>query len=242
MKIKKFAVPFTDDCRMRYAKEYLESRGFQYESDVNNTDFVVLPVPVKKHMLDGLENKLVFFGAFDYKNGFDYTKYESYAIKNAFLTAECALILLEENTDYSLFNSNVLIVGYGRIGKALHKILSAYGANITVCSRSEESSALSQLSGATHLYFDELAESNDFDIVINTVPHIVLTKPEISAMKKDAVILELASFPGGIDNLAAKSRGIRVINGKSLPARYTAKTAGYFIGEAIENIIKEEFF
>lgn len=242
MKFKKFAVPFIEDKRMVYAKEYLENNGFEYEKNSDNADFVLLPPPAKKYMLDGIEDKLVFFGAADFKNGFDYLKYESCALKNAFLSAEGAVTLLEENTSYSLFGAKILIIGYGRIGKALHKILKAYEANITVCSRSKDSCALAEYNGAKHITFNDLTSNNDADIIINTVPHIVLTSPEISAMKKDAIILELASFPGGVDNLAAKSSGIKVINGKSLPAKYTEKTAGYIIGEAVANIIEEEFF
>lgn len=242
MKLKKFAVPFAEDKRMLYAKEYLENDGFEYKNSVENADFVLLPVPAKKYMFDNLESRLVFFGSADYKNGFDYAKYESYALQNAFLTAEGAITLLEENTPYSLLNSKILIIGYGRIGKALHKLLKAYEADVTVCSRSKESAALAKLNGAKHITFNELTAPNYADIIINTVPHIVLTMPEISVMKKDAIILELASFPGGVDNLAAKSRGITVINGKSLPAKYTEKTAGYIIGHAVANIIEEEFF
>ncbi len=241
MKLKKFAVPFGEDKRMEYAKEYLEKHGYQYINSTQDADFVVLPVPAKKHMFSGLDDKLVFFGMGDFINGFDYMKYESYVLKNAFLTAEGAVTLLEENTPYSLFRSEILIIGYGRIGKALHKILRAYGANITVCSRSRESEADSVFNGARHIGFEDLRLENNADIIINTVPHMVLTKPELSVLKKDAIVLDLASFPGGVDTLCADSMGLNLLNGRAMPARYSEKTAGYLIGEAVADIIEEEF-
>lgn len=241
MKLRRFIVPYMDDKRMIYAKEYLEKHGFEYTEKTEHSDFVLLPVPVKKQMFDGIENKIVFYGMGDYKNGFDYMKYESYVLKNAFLTAEGAVTLIEENTHYSLFRANVLIIGYGRIGKALHNILKGYGAFITVCSRSSESEAESVFNGAKHIDFDELKSENDADIIINTVPHMVLTKPELSAVRRDALILDLASFPGGVDTLIADSMGLVVLNGRRMPARYAEKTAGYLIGEAVSDIIKEEF-
>ncbi len=241
MKLKKFTVPFMDDKRMIYAKEYLEKQGFEYTEKTGSSDFVLLPVPVKKQMFEGLDNKIVFFGMGDFKNGFDYMKYESYVLKNAFLTAEGAVTLIEENTHYSLYRANVLIIGYGRIGAALHNILKGYGANITVCSRSRESEAQAVFNGAKHIGFDELKAENHADVIINTVPHMVLTKPELSAVKKDALILDLASFPGGIDTLIADSMGLLVLNGRRMPARYAEKTAGYLIGEAVSDIIEEEF-
>lgn len=241
MKLKKFSVPYVDDKRMLYAKEYLEKKNYQYVSSTDKADFVLLPVPTKKYMFDGLQDKIVFYGMANYKNGFDYMKYESYVLKNAILTAEGAVTLLEESSSYSLFDANILIIGYGRIGKALHKILKNYGANITVCSRSKSSCVDALYNGAKHINFDELKENNDADIVINTVPHIVLTKDELLAMKHDVIILDLASFPGGVDNLVAKSMGITVLNGKGMPSKYTEKTAGYIIGEAVNDIIEEEF-
>ena len=241
MRLNKFSVPFTEDKRMIYAKEYLEKKGFEYRQKTGESDFVLLPVTSKKHMFKGLEGKVVFCGMCDCKNGFDYMKYESYVLKNAFLTAEGAVTLIEENTNYSLYRANVLILGYGRIGKALHKILNGYGANVTVCSRSKESEAESLFNGAAHIGFDELKKDNAADIIINTVPHTVLTKPELSAVKRDAVILDLASFPGGVDTLVADSMGLLVLNGGRMPARYAEKTAGYLIGEAVSDIIEEEF-
>jgi len=136
MKLVSFSVPYTQDKRMVYAAEYLERHGFIYKQNIDESDFVLLPVPVKKEMLDSLNGKFAFYGKGEYKNGFDYMKDETYVLKNALLTAEGAVACLEENTDYSLIGKNILIIGYGRIAKALRKILSSYGSNITVCSRS----------------------------------------------------------------------------------------------------------
>ncbi len=240
MKLVSFAVPYTQDKRMVYAAEYLEKHGFKYTDDIEGCDFVLLPVPVKKEMFEITKGKPVFFGKGEHRNGYDYMKNEAYVLKNAFLTAEGAVTLLEENTDFSLTHSKILIIGYGRIGKALYKLLSAYGADISVCSRSDVSKAQESFDGCNHIDFESMKKQNDFDIIINTVPHIVLTKDELKACKSSVVILDLASFPGGVDTLVAKSLGIRIINGKGMPSVYTCRTAGEIIGEAVLNIIKEE--
>ena len=152
---------------------------------------------------------------------------------------KCCL-LGEENTAYSLYRAEILIIGYGRIGKALHNILKGYGADITVCSRSKSSKDEAIYNGAKHISFEQLKSENNANIIFNTVPHMVLTKNELSALKKDAVILDLASFPGGVDTLVADSLGLAVLNGRKMPSRYTEKTAGYLIGEAVSDIIEEE--
>lgn len=240
MKLKTFTIPYLTDERLEYAKEYLVDNGYSYVEDVASADFVILPIPVKKYMFDKLEDKTVFYGVGDYK-GFDYNKIKAFLLENAFLTSEGAIALYKENSNMSIYNSKVLITGYGRIAQALHKALAALGADVTVCSRSKESIALSRFNGANHITFDELAVKNDYDIVFNTVPHIIFTKAELDALGSDVTLIDLASFPGGVDTLYAKSKGIKLIDGKRLPSRYSKKSAGYLIGKTINQIIKEDF-
>ena len=52
-------------------------------------------------------------------------------------TSEAALAILIENTEKTLFGSNILIIGYGRIAKILAEYLKALKANVTVCARKE---------------------------------------------------------------------------------------------------------
>lgn len=240
MRLNNFTVPYLTDDRLIYAKEYLIKAGFSYVDDTESADFVLLPIPAKAYMFNDLDDKIVFYGAGDFR-GFDYNKVKSFLQENAFLTAEGAIALYKENSDMSLYNSKVLITGYGRIAQSLHKALAALGANVTVCSRSSESTILSRYNGANHITFEELKIKNDFDVVFNTVPHIVFTKGELDALGSDAVLIDLASFPGGVDTLYAKSKGIKLIDGKRLPSRYSKKSAGILIGKTVHQIIKEDF-
>ena len=83
MKLVSFAVPYTQDKRMIYAAEYLENHGFQYTENMDNCDFVLLPVPAKREMFDRIGGKFAFYGMGKYENGFDYMKDETYVLKNA---------------------------------------------------------------------------------------------------------------------------------------------------------------
>ncbi|MDE6156452.1 MAG: NAD(P)-binding domain-containing protein [Eubacterium sp.] len=240
MKLKYFTIPYLTDERLEYAKQYLIDKGYFYVDDTESADFVVLPIPVKKYMFDNLEGKTVSYGVGYYK-GSDYNKIKAFLLENAFLTSEGAIALYKENSNMSIYNSKVLITGYGRIAQALHKALTALGADVTICSRSKESIALSIFNGAKHIGFDELKVKNNYDIVFNTVPHIIFTKPELDALDDDVTLIDLASFPGGVDTLYASSKGIKLIDGKRLPSRYSKKSAGYLIGKTVHQIIKEDF-
>lgn len=239
MKFSAFAIPYADDLRMKYVCDYLTNNNYTYSDEVKKADFVILPVLTKPYMFEDLDEKVIFHGMSKINKGFNYFENENYVLKNAILTAEGAVTLLEEETDFSLSNSKILILGYGRIGKALHKILNGYGADVTICSRSNESKTAAVFNKAKHIYFDELKSKSNYDFVINTVPHIVLTKQELKALNKNTIILDLASFPGGVDTLVADSLGIKVLSGKGMPSKYTAKTAGYIIGETVQEIIEE---
>lgn len=239
MKLSDFWIWSEENERLRFAADYLENHGYSRVESLEMCDFALLPVPTKKYMLDALGGKFALYGGGEYENGINYMKNEKYVQMNALLTAEGAVATLEsENTD-SLIGKNILIIGYGRIAKALHRLLAAYGCNITVCSRSGESSVLSKLYGANHIYFPELKNKNEFDIVINTVPHIVLTEYELKALKKSVIILDLASFPGGTDTLVASSLGIKILNGRGMPSKFTAKAAGEALGCAADEIIRQ---
>lgn len=239
MKLDTFSVPYLSDERMAFAKEYLENKGFKFSENTEDSDYVLLPIPAKKYMFDGLENKTVFYGAGNFK-GYDYNKKETFLAENAYLTSEGAIALYKEISDTSIYGSKVLITGYGRIAKALHRALDSLGADVTVCSRSEESKVNALFYGAKHIKFEELKNKNNYDIVFNTVPHIVFTKSELDALNPNTVLIDLASFPGGADTLYAKSKGIKLVDGKRLPSRYSKKSAGELIGKTVCQIIKEE--
>jgi dipicolinate synthase subunit A len=228
------------DERMSIAGDYLVSKGYELVDNSNDADFVLLPIPVKDYMFENLDNKIIFYGAGNYR-GFDYNKLESFLLENAYLTSEGAIALLKQNSEKSIYSSNILITGYGRIATALHKALSAMGAKITVCCRSDKDKTTAQFNGADVISFDKLKDKNKFDFIFNTVPHLIFTKQELDSVNDDTILIDLASFPGGVDTLYAKSKGIRLIDGRKLPSKYSKISAGELIGQTVEKMIKEDF-
>ena len=58
-------------------------------------------------------------------------------------------------------------------------------------------------------------------------------------VKKDCLIIDLASNPGGVDREVAKLKGIKTIWALSLPGKVAPLTSAEFIKETIYNIFKE---
>ncbi len=234
---KRFVTPDLSDERVIYAAEYLEGEGFIRVKKSENADFSLLGVNPDKALINS--NIPVFAGNVSADNVYDYTKSETFAISNAYLTAEGALALAIKESKLSLINSEIMIIGFGRIGKALQNYLKAFTSDIKVCVRRPEAAANVRALCCESLSFEDLKNKNGCDFIFNTVPHPVMNENELSSVKKDALIIDLASFPGGVDRHIAESKGIRVIFARGLPSLYSPKTAGLVVGKTVCEMIRE---
>ena len=161
-----------------------------------------------------------------------YARREEYQIANARLTAEGAIALLRPETGLS--GAHVLLLGYGRIARLLARELQKAGALVTAAARSGEQRAWAEAEGIEALPLDALSGALDrFDVIIGTIPAPVLTEPLLALVRKDALLLELASAPGGIDAAAAHERGLRYIRAPGLPAKYAPERAAVILRDAV---------
>ena len=161
-----------------------------------------------------------------------YAHLEEYQIANARLTAEGAVALLRPETGLS--GAHVLLLGYGRIARLLARELQKAGALVTAAARSGEQRAWAEAEGIEALPLDALSGALDrFDVIIGTIPAPVLTEPLLALVRKDALLLELASAPGGIDAAAAHERGLRYIRAPGLPAKYAPERAAVILRDAV---------
>ncbi len=172
----------------------------------------------------------------------DYAQEESLQILNAIPTAEEAIKIAIENTDTTLFSSNILITGFGRIGKILARYLKALGAKVTVSARKESDIAWIEAEGFSSIYTQNIQTVlPKIDIVFNTIPHIILDKEKLQSCKKQALLIDLASG-GGIDFVVADQLQLKNIHALSLPGKTAPKTSAYILFKTITKIIKEHQF
>lgn len=171
---------------------------------------------------------------------YDYFKREELAVKNAVPTAEGAIGIAINETAYTIHKSECLILGYGRIGKILAEFLRGLGAHVTVCARKYSDLAMAESMGAGILPISGLKEElGGYDIIFNTIPAMVLDCQTLRQVRNDALIIDLASKPGGVDFDAAKESGVKVIWALSLPGKTAPVTAGKIIKDTILNILNE---
>ena len=169
----------------------------------------------------------------------DLIKSDKLAILNSISTAEGAIEVVMRETDFIIHGSNILILGFGRIGKVLAKKLQGLSANVTCAARKKEDLAWIKAYGYNSININEMGkELEQFDIIFNTVPHLILTKEKIECLNKKCVLIELASRPGGIDRKETENYKIKVIEALALPGKVAPTTTAQFMKEAIYDLIE----
>lgn len=170
----------------------------------------------------------------------DYYLREELIVKNAIPTAEGALEIAFSEMPITIFGAKCLVIGYGRVGKVMAKKLKALEAKVTVSARKYADFAWIEEGGMNAIHTEDLPLfAGDFDLIINTVPFMVLTEEVLKRVRSDALIIDLASKPGGVDFAGAKKMGKNVIWALSLPGKTAPVTSGEIIKEAVTNILAE---
>lgn len=211
----RFAITGTDP-RFALLRELLTADGHTV-SDPASAD-VVIPPP--------------------WEEGARYAKSENYLIANAALTAEGAVALLEKERPLS--GAKVLVLGYGRVGSLCAEALRAAGAAVTAAARQPESRAWAEARGFRALDTHGLESAvGSFDLIVNTVPAPLLTEVMLNHVRRDALLLELASSPGGIDAAAAREQGLKYLSAPGLPGKYAPARAARILRDAVYEVLAQ---
>ena len=158
---------------------------------------------------------------------------------NAELTSEAAFIIVRDKIGCVPYFKNILVIGSGECASSLTRLMSSYGANITVAARNKD--ALKTFDYCNTLYIDELKNAvEDKDIIFNTVPALMLSRDILSGISKKTIIIDIASFPGGVDFVAAEEMGIDAELYPGLPGKYFPLSAGEAVYKAINRIMGKE--
>jgi dipicolinate synthase subunit A len=171
----------------------------------------------------------------------EYAEQDGIAIPNAIPTAEGAIQLMMEKTPFTVDGSSCLVLGFGRVARALAPRLLALGATVTVAARNPEQLAEAAQMGCEPLTLTRLAEQlNQVAVVFNTIPALVLPAALLQKMAPETLIIDLASAPGGVDFEAAERFRIRAVLALGLPGKVAPLTAGRILATKLPGLIKQE--
>ena len=160
---------------------------------------------------------------------------EDLQLENAWLTAEGAISAAMRASAQALRGSRCLVIGWGRIGRALTELLVGLGAGVVVASRSEAHRNRAVQRGARAVATGDIAGAlPGISLIFNTAPELVLDGERLAAADPEAMIIDLASPPYGIDLHAAWNRGLRAWREPGLPGRYCPESAARALLNAID--------
>ena len=170
----------------------------------------------------------------------DYYAEESLQLLNALPTAEGALALLMDALPVTVWGAKMAVMGFGRTGQAVARLLQAVGARVTVFARRGEVRVLAETMGFRALPFEKFAEKTaGFDALVNTVPTCVLAREVLEGMDRNCYLLDIASPPWGFDAGAAESLGFRAQRAPALPGRAAPASAGAYIARTVLAMLTE---
>ena len=149
-----------------------------------------------------------------------------YLAENANITAHCAVKLALDRLPVTLCQCPVVVIGWGRIGKCLARLLKQMGACVTVAARKETDRAMLLALGYDAVDIKALEyELVRYRVIFNTVPVLVLSEEALAHCRTDCLKLELASLPG--------MAGEDIINARGLPNRGAPESSGELIARSI---------
>lgn len=230
---------------------------------INNSNIIISGIPFSRdnttvnslyanniikidEMYLNMENKTFIAGGIPeqfYENktikNIDLLEVEELTILNAIPSAEGTIKIAIEETETTIHESNILVLGFGRIGKILCKDLKGLGANIYCTARKESDLAWIREERYIPVKYEEIEKiAGDIDIIINTVPVYIIKENILKKLKKSCPIIDIASNPGGVDKNMAKMYNIKVVTALGIPGKIAPLTAAKYIKYIIEKIEK----
>ncbi len=156
-----------------------------------------------------------------------------YLAENAAITAHCAVKCAMNRMNTTFQDCPVLVVGWGRIGKHLARLLTAMGARVRVSARKESDRALlASLGYGTADITPPAYDLMGSRVIFNTVPTMVLPEQLLENAPADCLKIDLASNPG--------MGGRDIIWARGLPNRDAPEASGILMGKTLLRLLSKE--
>lgn len=249
---------------MKTAYYELKSIGFDVESlglfeddygDIEKADFVLTGVPTsrdgltvncpitKKYIwledIDETKKDITFISAgyiFKKHKTVDLLKLDDFCILNGVPTAEGAIAFAIQNSDFTLWKSNIMVIGNGRVAKILIDRLKGFNCRLTVSARKNLDFAFLDSFGLKYIKTAEISRYiPENEIIFNTVD-IRFDDSEASSLK-NKLIIDLSTV-GCLDAEQIKKYNINYHLLPGIPGKIAPVTAGKIIAETTARIIE----
>lgn len=165
---------------------------------------------------------------------FDFMKMEDVACKNAVVTAEGAVAEAISLSHINLRGSRCLVTGWGRCAQALAGTLKGMDAHVTIAGRDMKKTSHAYCWGLDVAVLEHLEGCiRKYNFIFNTVPAMVINASLAERMNPEAVVIDIASAPGGVDFDACRRCGVKAKLCPGLPGIYSPMTSARILCSAV---------
>lgn len=229
---------------LEYACSLLKTAGCPFTDVPKDATHLLLPVPsfdqdgnIKgggslSELLNALPGDATVLGGLlerpelENYHRIDLLKDPAYVAENANITAHCALTLAMNGLQCTLEQCPVLVVGWGRIGKCLARLLQRLNADVTVAARKAADRAM--LTALGYRAVDTVGLSPEkYRVIFNTAPQMVLPNCSRSTLN-----IDLASKPG--------LGGENILWARGLPNKDAPESSGALIAKTVLRLISDQ--
>lgn len=126
------------------------------------------------------------------------------------LVSEGILKFILENSERTIYNNDILVLGYGNIGKRISYLLKMIGANVTVAARRTEALEAAKNFNLNVIKIDNISSIiQNNNIIINTIPTKILEEKSLKQIKKGTYIIDIANSKNNIDKKIIREKNIK---------------------------------
>ena len=153
-----------------------------------------------------------------------YQEYEAYGEEIAILTAQGVLWLLLQETPDELAAYSYDVIGNGRCGTHISKLLMRLGLSVRLIARNGAPGTMS---------INTWRKEPPSDVVINTVPATVIDMVCAGHWEREVVLLDIASGAIGETEEVKALPHVQFIAAEPLPGRVAPRAAGRLLAELV---------
>jgi dipicolinate synthase subunit A len=134
----------------------------------------------------------------------------------------------------------MMVIGYGRVGQILSNMLKGIGAKVYAVVNKNEAAARAASHNHEVIKFEDFESHLKYaDIIFNTVPHMLLNRHNMKNIRKETLIIDLASPPYGVELNDSREFGLKVLYTNSLPGKIAPVTTAAYMLNTVNHIVEE---
>lgn len=166
---------------------------------------------------------------------YDYSDDPALPVFNSIATAEGAVCEAILHSPFHLHKSQCAVLGFGKCGRSIVSSLKGLSANVSVFTDDVNELAQAFLIADESLPLSALADHvKTFRFVFNTIPAQFIHDNILKNMNRSALIIDIASSPGGVDLETARRLGIPAFHCPGLPGKYAPASSAQYLKDFIQ--------